>query len=368
MKTLPTTYKLLIGLGVATVLTGLAWWHRPAVLTWYYVRQLQGADERSREGLVKQLARLDDAAVPALVEQLRRPDPLACANTEAALVGLSAAWDADDPRSARLAQALEDGFGDMSPMGQGSALLVLAHLVRRGEAKALPASLSRAAGNLVRAGEDRVDLRGQAILLATPLLERVPQGQWLDTGRALATKGLADPIPKTRQAAIHLVVRTPLREEPPLLRQIAPLLRDEAADVRKAALVALAPSRDVASEDDLLPLLHDESLEVRQLCEVALRSRGLSDEHIEMARLISDERPQARLKVLERLGYAGDLDPTVWLRRLSQDPASAVRAAAARAAGQQPNAPLADRLREMAQQDPSETVRQTARHYLGQKK
>ncbi len=70
--------------------------------------------------------------------------------------------------------------------------------------------------------------------------------------------------------------------------------------------------------------------------------------------------------MLQHLGRQGDLDPGVWLRRLSQDSAAAVRAAAVRAAGAYPQVDLSDRLREMAQQDPSETVRQNAQYYLRQ--
>jgi len=141
-------------------------------------------------------------------------------------------------------------------------------------------------------------------------------------------------------------------------------LRDRSPVVRRAALVAVAPANEVVSEEDLIPLLHDDDAEVQRLCEAVLRSRGLSEEHLELARLISDSSPKARLRVLERLGRAQDLDPAAWLRRLSQDPSPAVRAAAVRAAAGYPKVDLSDRLREMANSDPSETVRQNAQHYL----
>ena len=53
----------------------------------------------------------------------------------------------------------------------------------------------------------------------------------------------------------------------------------------------------------------------------ALRSRGLQDNHILLARLISDRDPSARLLVLDRLHQSPDLEPGVWLQRLSSDPA-----------------------------------------------
>ena len=61
---------------------------------------------------------------------------------------------------------------------------------------------------------------------------------------------------------------------------------------------------------------------------------------------------------------ARDLDASVWLRRLSQDPAPAVRAAAVRVMGQQRIVDLTDRLEQMAHSDPSPTVSYLASFYL----
>jgi hypothetical protein len=103
---------------------------------------------------------------------------------------------------------------------------------------------------------------------------------------------------------------------------------------------------------------------VQNLCELALRSRGLTESHILLARLISDDRPSARLQVLRHLRDASDLDVGLWLRRLCQDSAPAVRAAAVRAAAAQSDVDLRQCLDEMAREDSSPTVRQLAGHYL----
>jgi len=168
----------------------------------------------------------------------------------------------------------------------------------------------------------------------------------------------------TRVAAIQVLLREPLRKDQELLTRIVPLLKDVSGPVRKAALVALGPARDIVGDDDLLPLLHDPDVEVQELCMIALNSRGLSENHLHLARLISDPRPAARLQVLHHLRGDTDLEPGVWLRRLSQDPAAAVRAAAVRAAAAQTRADLRDRLRDMAKEDPSPTVRELAGHYF----
>jgi HEAT repeat protein len=181
--------------------------------------------------------------------------------------------------------------------------------------------------------------------------------------RRLALAGLDDDHPATRVAAIQLLLR-PARKQDEMLAPIVPLLRDAEAPVRRAAVIALGTAKDVVSEDDLLPLLHDPDQEVQAACALALRSRGLEENHLLLARLISDDQPGARLQVLQHLGQARDLEPGVWLRRLTQDPAPAVRAAAIRAAAAQGQTDLRERLREMASGDPSPTVRQLAGHYL----
>ncbi len=134
--------------------------------------------------------------------------------------------------------------------------------------------------------------------------------------------------------------------------------------MRKNALLALGSAPAVLSDEDLLPLLHDPDDEVQNLCELALRSRGLQENHILLARYISDARPAARLRVVELLRETHDLEPGVWLRRLCQDPAPAVRAAAIRAAVSQSQVDMRACLTDMAEEDPSLTVRQLAAHYL----
>jgi hypothetical protein len=347
-------------------LAGLAWWQRTPLLTWYYLRQLAAAGEDNRATWVDRAASLDSAVVPGLVDLLQQKDPAVCASAEQTLSALVKRWGPEDVQTLRLAEALHGRFAELSPLGQVSSLEVMAEVLRQDGPQTWPVALTRVAGDLLQACRDRPELRGSSLVLAGVLLDRVAPGQWLDTARALADKGLGDRLPRTRLAAIQLLMRPPLRGETALLAKVVPMLHDEKPLLRRAALVALAPARDLVSEDDLLALLHDDDIEVQHLCEQALRSRGLSDAHLELARLISDQNPRARLKVLDRLARVSDLDPSAWVRRLTQDPCAAVRAAAVRAAAQYPQANLAGRLHEMAQQDPSETVRQNAQHYLRQ--
>ena len=95
----------------------------------------------------------------------------------------------------------------------------------------------------------------------------------------------------------------------------------------------------------------------------------MTDDDIKLGLIISDANPAIRLRVLQYLPQMPDLNLAEWLRQLSQDAApavraAAVRAAAVRAAGESALVDLSQRLREMAEQDPSETVRMNAQHYL----
>src|SRR5205085_1417917 len=126
--------------------------------------------------------------------------------------------------------------------------------------------------------------------VAAALLEQAPQ-QWLEPCRTLTLTGLGAADAVTRVAAIQLALRQPLRQDLEVLAKVVPLLKDDAAQVRKTALLALGPAREVVRDDDLLPLLHDRDDEVQNLCELALRGRGLPENHIVLARLISDDKP-----------------------------------------------------------------------------
>jgi hypothetical protein len=364
MENLLTRKKVVAAAVGVVLLVGVAFWQRTPVLTWYYLRELATADEDSRPTWVERVASLDDAVVPGLLDHLENPDPTVCVNAECALAALVSRWGAEDVRTLELAGAMQERFASFSPFGQIAAMQVMAHVLRQEGPTTWPAPVTRAAGGMLDATRERPEMRGTALVLAAMLLDRVPEGQWLDTCRWLADQGLSDSQPRTRLAAIQLLMRPALQGEHALLAKLVPMLRDKSSSIRRAALVALAPARDTATEDELLPLLHDPDLEIQQLCEAALRSRGLSDDHLELARLISDENPSARLRVFDRLGRAADLDASAWLRRLSHDSSPAVRAAAVRVAALHPRVNLTDRLREMAENDPSETVRQNALHYL----
>ena len=211
------------------------------------------------------------------------------------------------------------------------------------------------------------ELQPASLRLAAELVVCGQSGQWADVCRAMAERGMKDEREAARVRAVQVVLREPMRQDRELLEQAVPLLNDPEPTVRRAVVVALAGAKDVVREETLAPLLHDEDQQVQYLCEMALRKRGLTDDDIKLARLISDKDPAMRMRVLRLLDQMPDLNLREWLRQLSNDPTPAVRAAATRAIGENTQVDLTERLREMAERDPSATVRQNAQYYLRQR-
>jgi hypothetical protein len=356
--------KRLLGLLLLLGVAALAWFGWKPAIVWYCVRGLASAEEKGRDKWIRRLDWLDAAALPALLDCLGREDARACANVELALAHLARTWGPEDSRCGELFHEVKERFSSLSAPGREAVLTwELALLQAKGKGPAA-APLIASARALLRAstGCDEAGIRGKALALTAVLLERIGPGPWLDRCRELVQKGLHDPAADTRLRAVHLTLYAPFQKDAPLLKQVVPLLRDSDPAVRRAALLVVGPSPAVVSDEDLMPLLHDADADVCRLCETALRGRGLQDEQVILARLASDSRASARLEALYHLGRA-EVDPGLWLRRLSEDAAPAVRAAAVRAAVQA-GINLGSRLRQMAEADPSPTVRQLAAHYL----
>jgi len=176
-----------------------------------------------------------------------------------------------------------------------------------------------------------------------------------------AALSAADPAVRSRAATLAALPAANLFAE------VLPLLADPIADVRRAALKAIAGNRGAAPDEVLMPLLHDADGELRARAEAILRGRGLNDKDIHLSRLVNDPSPLKRLEVIRLLPADAEMDPDVWLQKLCSDPSPAVRANAACAA-MDPTSPLGvnftERVREMARRDPDGTVRQIADYLL----
>jgi hypothetical protein len=361
--------KSLAALAVLLILGGVMWLKRTPLLTWYYLRGLANASEAERATWVERVVTLDSAAVPGLLACLRRDDARVCTGTGAALTVLVERWHGDDPRKLALAGQLAETFAGQSLPGRRITLGLEAILLAPGKAPP-PAAVVRAAGQVLRAaaqGNDR-RLHARALTLADALVDRQPPPEILEAIAQLARSGLASPDPANRRLAASLTRARAFRDKTDLLELVLPLLRDPSAAVRRQAIRAVGLKGQLISTEDLLHWLHDRDAQVRRWCGKALRGRGLSNREIQLGRLITDRRAKERLKVFLYLRRPEDGEPAIkapgdWVSRLYEDPEPAVKIAAARATRELHLVDLNDRLREMAQNDPSPTVRQAAEFY-----
>ena len=190
----------------------------------------------------------------------------------------------------------------------------------------------------VLAGAAEPELRG-AFLWALQLAVRPGALADADRARALAAVEplLADPDLATRRRAAYVAGNLGLHELAPPLVALA--RREARADVRLAALVALAELAPAAVFRDLLALARGEkdpaafAAASRALAAVALadRARDLSPLAPRIAELLASPEPLLREAAVRLAGLAG-VDPAA-IARLASDPVPAVRAEALTALG-----------------------------------
>jgi HEAT repeat protein len=352
---------MLLPAALLLIAGGVLWFNWSSLSAWYLVRGFLNADEATRPVRTTQIVALGETALPALLRGLRSTDERTCANAQIGLEAVSVQWDSSDPRTVDLAKRLDAQVAAVDGQRQAAILAILAELVNRSTADpgSIPLLVTSAhtLSHLPKTVGPETYTR--ELFLAEALLQRTDQPEIVEACRNAVGSCLASDNVDNQIVAIRLA-RIPGMD---VLDQVVTLLRDPSADVRRAALLAVGPSDVLIGTDDLLQWLHDPDEEVREICEKALRGRGLQDGHLRLGRLMTDKSPSVRLQVLQSL-WETDVDPAVWLRRLSHDPAPAVRAGAIRTASEQHNIEFGDRLEQMAQNDPCTTIRQLAHFYL----
>jgi hypothetical protein len=304
------TMKRWLAVG-AVLLVGVAGWiWRGDLQARYYSYKLIHAADGDADAWVDQAGAWGDRVPDRMIDCLTANEPTACSRAGAALMKF-------DP--AAMVGRLADQFSRLSPAGQQAALDCVATIMADHKAD-VSANCRRIVRPALQSTDAKVRLRGAA-------LAQQPE-----------------------------IGQTEL---------LIPLLKDPSAEVRRAVVVAVGPSRDLLADDDLLSWLNDPDAGVRRMTEAALKSRGLRAADVHLGRLLTDPRPTARLELLVELSSNTELDITAWLKRLSDDPSPAVRAATARLAEERHVFQLTDRLAEMARSDPDMTVRQAVSFHLG---
>jgi hypothetical protein len=302
------TLLMVVGCGVG------GWLFRDNLKARYYAHQLLAVPDADLTAWVDQAPAWGEGVPDRLIECLAHDDPTTCARAGAALAR------AAEGREAVVAKQFSDRFSRLSAPGK------------------------------------------QAVLDCAATLATSQQTDVIAACRTIVRQALQHSDTDVRARASALAMRADFGQADLLV----PLLKDPAAEVRRTALLAIGPSRNLIADDDLLPLLHDQDADVRKLTETVLRSRGLRPRDVRLGRLLTDPKPSGRLDLLVELRDDRDLDLSTWLRRLCEDPAPAVRAAAARLADERQVFQLTDRLAQMAKADPDQTVRQAAGYHLHQ--
>jgi hypothetical protein len=339
----------------------VAWLCRTPLMARYYVYRLTRSEEGRQGPWLERLADLDEAVVAPLVDVMHREDERGCAGSKDALALLGKRWGLEDPRTGNLAELLADQFSGFSRSGQCQTLDLGAGWFRLAPSVAGGGSIRDACVRLVGEASRAPDpaVHAHALALGEVMLAKAPHAPALHACRQLTRACFRDEESANRIAAIRLASHP----EVSLLQPASGLLDDGDPQVRRAAILAVGSAPEAISNDDLLRWLHDPDQEVERLCEAALRGRGLQEAQLKLGRLLTDPQPRNRLQVLEYVRHHSELEPGLWLRRLSYDPAAAIRAAAVRTAAEMQLAALSDRLGQMAATDPSPTVRQMAAYY-----
>jgi hypothetical protein len=357
--------RIVVGLFTVALAGGIVamFVERTPLLAWFTLRSLARAAEQDRAIWVDRTAGLGEGAEPAVFAYLAQTDEAACRNAGAVLERWIAQYGPDDARAAALAERIEKGFGAYSPAGRQVVLEAAALWFAPTAAKpsdALTSACARLVAEAAKSAGPSVHAAG--LNLCSLALDRTDDAKvMLDAGRDLVAVALRDEPAANRVRATLLAVRPGMDD----LEEVAVLLKDPVAGVRRAALLAVGPADEkVVSAKTLLPVLHDNDPEVRRACEDVLRlDRHLSPQSYQIGWCLYHPDPAQRLNVLDHLRRGADVEPGVWLRELSHDESPAVRLAAVRAMSQQDRVDLRDRLEQMAEGDPSPTVSQMARLY-----
>ena len=189
-------------------------------------------------------------------------------------------------------------------------------------------------------------------------VEETTLAEWKTAFQGQVVRQRGDRNPQGRAAAVSCLAAIPIDS---LAAPGVACLEDKTSGlVRHQVLVSFAGRPALLTDEMILKLLHDPEAGIPQLAELILKNRGLTRDQVALGRLITSPKPELRASVIPLLKEHDDVDPVVWLLRLSNDPDELVRAKAVEAMTGRTDPEVCARLREMASKDASPTVRAAA--------
>lgn len=268
---------------------------------------------------------------------------------------------------------LRTGFEKFGPEGRSSALAISGKILERFGADPAPACWAAALApshEILKSGlaDTTPSVRAAALVEVGKLWSWVPgltptpaEEEALDSFKqGLLTptvRRLTDRDASARAAAVTCLSKLPINDA---AAPAVACLADPDQTVRQQVLIGFAARPALLTEEQILPRLYDPSKIVVLIAERVLKARGLSDDQVELGRLVFHPRASKRASAIPLLPSRTDIDPVVWLLLLSHDREESVRAKALEALAGRDTPEAGRRLREMAQNDESARIRAAA--------
>lgn len=345
-------------------LIGLGWWQRDYLMGWYLTDQLIKAEPQYKSHYIDALAKLGENAQYPLLDHLEKATDASAPDLTKALGKMFESWGGTaSPLSQQCFHHLARRFTSFTAPAQVQTLELLASISTNSQPPN-PLTTDFLEGTKLILGSlpeaNNPSALVPAMKIVSQLIKANTDKELHSRLAGIMAKAITDAPENIKIQAIHLAIAPDVG----LTELSIAALQDKNVEVRKVAILACAAALDSVSVDSLLPSLHDSDSEIRAYCESALIARGLKKEHIQLGKLLTDPKPSKRLEVLDTLMEDGELDQSLWLRKLSHDSSPAVRVAALRMMSLQETTDLNDRIDQMSRSDPSKTVSDLATYYL----
>jgi hypothetical protein len=307
---------------------GLLAWKQQDLLTAWKVHQVAQAGTQEKQKLLASLAQTPDISTGWLLYSLAQASTAEEAEIlSEGLVQVSEPLTGEglDPHIAKAASL----FKSMEPMAQSETLKWLAQSLFKDQSETMSERRASAARRLLDLSSlsEENPVQAAALQLAGAILKQNPNPELIGAIRQLVSLGAKSESSQVQVQAIT----TALNPKLDCLADVTVCLKSPHKEVRQAAVLALGPASETITDEVFLPCLHDEDKTIVHLTETALQARGLREDQIRLGRMMADPKPVKRLEVLDHLSATRDIDPMVWLKKMSNDPSPAVRAAAVRA-------------------------------------